>query len=125
MAAAYLAGKAPHAAGGAALRRSLGLPPLLIQVARPRLCWTTPPAWLSARGRPCDGDYEPWESMIHVWHLFAPMLEMGSRQSIASESSCGSRRRDGYGERSLTAIRTAGSPSGETAAGEPSHSTVR
>jgi acetyl esterase/lipase len=53
MAAAYLSGKDPRTPLAAPLCADLrGLPPLLIQVARPRRCSTTRAAWPSAPGRP-------------------------------------------------------------------------
>jgi len=55
-----------------------GLPPLLIQVgdAETLLDDTTRIApKLKAAG--VDVTVEVWDEMIHVWHLFAPMLDKG------------------------------------------------
>jgi len=55
-----------------------GLPPLLIQVgdAETLLDDTTRlRAKLAAAG--VDATIEVWDEMIHVWHLFAPMLDKG------------------------------------------------
>ena len=57
-----------------------GLPPLLIQVGTARRCSTTPRGSPSARARPASkSPTSPWEGMIHVWQLFASMLDEGQQ----------------------------------------------
>jgi acetyl esterase/lipase len=81
MAAAYLAGKAPRTPLAAPLYADLsGLPPLLIQVGTAETLLDDA-SRLAERARKAGVtvSYEPWESMIHVWHLFAPMLDEGQQ----------------------------------------------
>ncbi len=77
MAAAYLGGKDPRTPLAAPLYADLsGLPPLLIQVGTAETLLDDA-SRLAERARKAGVtvSYEPWESMIHVWHLFAPMLD--------------------------------------------------
>jgi monoterpene epsilon-lactone hydrolase len=81
MAAAYLGGKAPRTPLAAPLYADLsGLPPLLIQVGTAETLLDDA-SRLAERARKAGVtvSYEPWESMIHVWHLFAPMLDEGQQ----------------------------------------------
>jgi acetyl esterase/lipase len=77
MAKAYLGGKDPRTPLAAPLYADLsGLPPLLIQVGT----WETlldDSNRLAERARKAGVKVvlEPWENMIHVWHIFAPMLD--------------------------------------------------
>ena len=118
----------PDAAGGAALRRSLraAAPSHTGWHGRDSTRRRLPPGRARAEGRR-DGELRAvGEHDPRVAPLCSDARRRASRPSIASESSCGSRRREArYGRRSLTAMRTAGSASGETAAAGPSHSTIR
>jgi acetyl esterase/lipase len=79
MAAAYLQGADTRNPLASPLYGDFkGLPPLLIQVgdAETLLDDTTRIApKLKAAG--VDVTVEVWDEMIHVWHLFAPMLDKG------------------------------------------------
>jgi len=81
MAAAYLGGKDPRTPLAAPLYADLsGLPPLLIQVGTAETLLDDA-SRLAERARKAGVtvSYEPWDSMIHVWHLFAPMLDEGQQ----------------------------------------------
>ncbi len=81
MAQAYLAGKDPRTPLAAPLYADLsGLPPLLIQVGTAETLLDDA-SRLAERARKAGVQvtYEPWENMIHVWHLFAPMLDEGQQ----------------------------------------------
>jgi acetyl esterase/lipase len=81
MAEAYLAGKDPRTPLAAPLYADLsGLPPLLIQVGTAETLLDDA-SRLAERARKAGVtvSYEPWEDMIHVWHLFAPMLDEGQQ----------------------------------------------
>jgi epsilon-lactone hydrolase len=83
MAAAYLGGKDPRTPLAAPLYADLtGLPPLLIQVGTAETLLDDA-SRLAERARKAGVavNYEPSEDMIHVWHLFASMLDEG-RQAI-------------------------------------------
>ncbi len=83
MAAAYLAGKDPRTPLAAPLYADLsGLPPILIQVGTAETLFDDA-ARLAERARKAgvNVEYEPWEGMIHVWQIFAPMLDEG-REAI-------------------------------------------
>lgn len=83
MAAAYLAGQHPRTPLAAPLYANLsGLPPLLIQVgtAETLLDDSTRLAERARKAR-VDVTLEPWEDMIHGWHIFASMLPE-ARQAI-------------------------------------------
>ena len=83
LATLYLGGKHPRTPLAAPLYADLsGLPPLLILVGT----WETlldDASRIAERARKAGVDvtYEPAEGMIHVWQLFAPMLDEG-KQSI-------------------------------------------
>ena len=81
MAGLYLDGADPRTPLAAPLYADLsGLPPLLIQVGTAetllddstRLCER-------ARAAGVDVTYESWDDMIHVWHIFAPLLPEGQQ----------------------------------------------
>lgn len=79
MAAAYLAGKDPRTPLAAPLYADLtGLPPLLIQVGTAETLLDDA-SRLAERARKAGVavSYEASEDMIHVWHLFASMLDEG------------------------------------------------
>ena len=81
MAAAYLGGKDPRTPLAAPLYADLaGLPPLLIQVGTAETLLDDA-SRLAERARKAGVtvNYESSESMIHVWHLFAPMLDEGQQ----------------------------------------------
>jgi epsilon-lactone hydrolase len=81
MAAAYLGGRAPRTPLAAPLYADLSrLPPLLIQVGTAETLLDDA-SRLAERARKAGVtvSYEPWENMIHVWHLFAPMLDEGQQ----------------------------------------------
>ena len=80
----YLGGRDPRAPLAAPLYADLrGLPPTLIQVgdAEVLLDDSTRLAGI-AREAGVDVQMHVWDDMIHVWHLFAPILPEG-RQAIA------------------------------------------
>ena len=81
MAKAYLGGKDPRTPLAAPLYADLsGLPPLLIQVGTAETLLDDA-SRLAERAKKAGVKvtYEPWENMIHVWHLFAPMLDEGQQ----------------------------------------------
>jgi acetyl esterase/lipase len=81
MAAAYLGGKDPRTPLAAPLYADLsGLPPLLIQVGTAETLLDDA-SRLAERAKKAGVKvtYECSEDMIHVWHLFAPLLEEGQQ----------------------------------------------
>jgi epsilon-lactone hydrolase len=81
MAKAYLAGKNPRTPLAAPLYAELaGLPPLLIQVGTSETLLDDA-SRLAERAKKAGVNvtYEPWDKMIHVWQLFAPMLDEGQQ----------------------------------------------
>ena len=81
MAKAYLGGKDARTPLAAPLYADLsGLPPLLIQVGTAETLLDDA-SRLAERAKKAGVKvtYEPWENMIHVWHLFAPMLDEGKQ----------------------------------------------
>jgi len=83
-AATYLAGAAPRTPLAAPLYADLaGLPPLLVQVGECETLYDDA-ARLTERARKSGVavTFEPWEDMIHVWQLFAPVLPEG-RDALA------------------------------------------
>jgi monoterpene epsilon-lactone hydrolase len=81
MAKAYLGGKDPRTPLAAPLYANLsGLPPLLIQVGTAETLLDDA-GRLAERARKAGVSvtYEPWENMIHVWQMFAPMLDEGKQ----------------------------------------------
>ena len=81
MAEKYLAGEDPRSPLAAPIYADLsGLPPLLIQVGTRETLYDDA-ARLANRANQAEVHtrFEPWRDMIHVWHLFAPMLDEGAR----------------------------------------------
>jgi acetyl esterase/lipase len=81
LAALYLAGKSPRTPLAAPLYADLsGLPPLLIQVGTAETLLDDA-SRLAERARKAGVEvvYDPWEGMIHVWPLFAAMLDEGKQ----------------------------------------------
>lgn len=79
LASLYLAGKDPRTPLAAPLYADLsGLPPLLIQVGTAETLLDDA-SRIAERAKKAGVDvtYEPVDDMIHVWHLFAPMLDEG------------------------------------------------
>jgi monoterpene epsilon-lactone hydrolase len=76
MAAAYLGGANPRTPLASPNFGDLrGLPPLLIHVGSEEVLLDDAMALLdAARGQGVDATIEIWEDMIHVWHMFHPML---------------------------------------------------
>jgi acetyl esterase/lipase len=84
MAGTYLAGADPRAPLAAPLYADLHeLPPLLIQVGSAEILLDDANR-LTERARKAGVEVElnVWEDMIHVWHMFAPILPEG-QQAIA------------------------------------------
>ena len=81
LAALYLDGLDAHAPLAAPLYAELrGLPPLLIQVGTAEVLYDDATR-LAARAREAGVPVtlEPWDDMIHVWHLFPDELPEASR----------------------------------------------
>jgi monoterpene epsilon-lactone hydrolase len=77
----YLSGAEPRTPLAAPLYADLtGLPPLLIQVGTAETLYDDA-ARLADRARAArvDVTFEPWDEMIHVWHLFAARLPEGQQ----------------------------------------------
>jgi len=75
-AAAYLGGTSPTTPLASPLHADLrGLPPLLVHVGTSETLLDDA-LGLAARARDAGVDVtlECWDDMIHVWHMFAPML---------------------------------------------------
>jgi acetyl esterase/lipase len=81
MAETYLGGAAPRTPLAAPLYADLrGLPPLLIQVGTSETLYDDSTRLAERAGAAgVETSFESWEEMIHVWHLFAPMLDEGQR----------------------------------------------
>ena len=81
----YLDGADPKSPLAAPIYADLaGLPPLLIQVGTRETLYDDA-VRLADRANRAEvaTRFEPWAEMIHVWHLFAPMLDEG-QQAIES-----------------------------------------
>jgi monoterpene epsilon-lactone hydrolase len=81
LAKVYLAGKDPRTPLAAPIYADLkGLPPLLIQVGGNETLLDDA-VRLADRARKTGVavTLEPWDNMVHVWHLFAPMLDEGQK----------------------------------------------
>ena len=81
MAGVYLADADPRSPLAAPMYADLsGLPPLLIQVGASETLFDDA-VRLDERARAAgvETDFEEWDDMIHVWHIFAPMLDEGQR----------------------------------------------
>jgi len=83
-AAQYLGGQDPRTPLASPLFADLaGLPPLLIQVGSEEVLLDDATGLdAAARGAGVASTLEVWDGMIHVWHLFHPMLQAG-RDAIA------------------------------------------
>ncbi len=81
MANTYLAGAHPRSPLAAPLYADLaGLPPLLIQVgSRETLYDDATRLAQAAKDAGIETTFEAWDEMIHVWHLFAPILDEGQQ----------------------------------------------
>ena len=81
MAELYLAGENPRNPLAAPIYADLsGLPPLLIQVGTRETLYDDAARLANLANRAeVSTRFEPWAEMIHVWHLFAPMLDEGAR----------------------------------------------
>ena len=79
MAGVYLADADPRSPLTAPMYADLGgLPPLLIQVgASETLFDDAVRLEAKARAAGVETTFEEWEDMIHVWHIFAPILDEG------------------------------------------------
>ncbi len=80
-AAAYLAGADTRTPLAAPIYADLrGLPPLLIQVGTSETLYDDSTR-LDERARAAgvDATLQVWEEMVHVWHLFAPILPEGQQ----------------------------------------------
>ena len=81
MADTYLDGADPRTPLAAPLYADLSnLPPLLIQVGTSETLYDDSTRLAERAGAAgVETSFESWEEMIHVWHLFAPMLDEGQR----------------------------------------------
>ena len=81
MAKAYLGGADPRVPLAAPLHADLaGLPPLLIHVGTAEMLLDDSTRLADkAKSAGVDVTLEPWDDMIHVWQLFAPMLPEGQQ----------------------------------------------
>ncbi len=81
MAGLYLADADPRTPLAAPLYANLeGLPPLLIQVGASETLFDDAVRLTeNARAAGVETIFEEWENMIHVWHIFAPMLDEGQK----------------------------------------------
>ena len=77
----YLGGADPRSPLAAPLYADLsGLPALLIQVGTRETLYDDATRLAdNAREAGVYTTFEPWEEMIHVWHLFAPLLDEGQQ----------------------------------------------
>ena len=81
MAGVYLADADPKSPLAAPMYADLeGLPPLLIQVGASETLFDDAVRLdEKARAAGVETTFEEWDNMIHVWHLFAPMLDEGQQ----------------------------------------------
>ncbi len=81
MAGVYLADADPRSPLAAPMYADLGgLPPLLIQVGASETLFDDAVRLdEKARGAGVETTFEEWDNMIHVWHIFAPMLDEGQK----------------------------------------------
>ncbi len=81
MAGVYLADADPRSPLAAPMYADLkGLPPLLIQVGGSETLFDDAVRLdKKARSAGIATTFEEWDEMIHVWHLFAPMLDEGQQ----------------------------------------------
>lgn len=81
MGGVYLGGADPRSPLAAPMYADLsGLPPLLIQVGASETLFDDAVRLdEKARAAGVETAFEEWDDMIHVWHIFAPMLDEGQR----------------------------------------------
>ncbi len=81
MAGVYLEGADPRAPLAAPMYADLGgLPPLLIQVGASETLFDDAVRLdEKARAAGVESTFEEWDDMIHVWHIFAPILDEGQQ----------------------------------------------
>ena len=81
MAGLYLADADPRSPLAAPMYADLeGLPPLLIQVGASETLFDDAVRLdEKARAAGVETTFEEWDDMIHVWHIFAPMLDEGQQ----------------------------------------------
>jgi acetyl esterase/lipase len=81
MAGLYLQGADPRSPLAAPLYADLhGLPPLLVQVGTSETLYDDATRLAErAKAAGVNVTLEPWDEMIHVWHLFAEMLPEGQK----------------------------------------------
>ena len=81
MAGLYLADADPRSPLAAPMYADLvGLPPLLIQVGASETLFDDAVRLdEKARSAGVETTFEEWDDMIHVWHIFAPMLDEGQK----------------------------------------------
>ena len=81
MAGVYLADADPRSPLAAPMYADLeGLPPLLIQVGASETLFDDAVRLdEKARAAGVETYFEEWDDMIHVWHIFAPMLDEGQQ----------------------------------------------
>lgn len=81
MAGLYLADADPRSPLAAPMYADLeGLPPLLIQVGASETLFDDAVRLDDkARAAGVETTFEEWDDMIHVWHIFAPMLDEGQK----------------------------------------------
>ena len=81
MAGVYLGGADPRSPLAAPMYADLaGLPPLLIQVGASETLFDDAVRLdEKAKAAGVETAFEEWDDMIHVWHIFAPMLDEGQQ----------------------------------------------
>ena len=81
MAGVYLADADPRSPLAAPMYANLdGLPPLLIQVGASETLFDDAVRLdEKARAAGVETTFEEWDDMIHVWHIFAPILDEGQQ----------------------------------------------
>lgn len=81
MAGVYLADADPRSPLAAPMYADLsGLPPLLIQVGASETLFDDAVRLNEkAQAAGVETTFEEWDDMIHVWHIFAPMLDEGQK----------------------------------------------
>jgi acetyl esterase/lipase len=80
----YLNGQDPRQPTASPIHADLrGLPPLLIQVGEREVLYSDAEGLArKARSSGVDVTFEEWAGMVHVWHLYYPILS-GGRKAIA------------------------------------------
>jgi len=85
---AYLAGADPRTPTASPLHADLaGLPPLFVQVGRDEVLVGEAEVFTErASAAGVDVTFEPWDDVVHVWHMFADELPE-AREAIAGIGS--------------------------------------